>query len=86
MFVEFIYWHWIYSGIEYILSTIGGIILVLDIFCQQFEDICQSVGVCAPERNVYIFRNSTFRPKGAQTPSNLKIYANWDELMQIGVN
>ena len=53
---EFIYWYWIYSGIRYILPTIGVYILVLDIFCQQFGDICQLEDVCAPfVRNVYIF-------------------------------
>ena len=36
------------SDIGYVLPTIGVYILILDIFCQQFGDIWQLEGVCAP--------------------------------------
>ena len=41
MFVEFMYWYWIYSANNLGIYVSLIHILVLDIFCQQLGDICQ---------------------------------------------
>jgi len=56
----FLYWiysanNWqIYSGIGYILPTIGRYFMVLNIFCQQLGDICQLWGVGAGLQIVHL--------------------------------
>ena len=45
MFVEFMYWYWIYSANNLGIYVSLIHILVLDIFCQQLGDICQLEGV-----------------------------------------
>ena len=55
----------LYSGIGYILPTIGGYILILDIFCQQLADIFWYWIYSANNWEIYVNYGVFVRPSGA---------------------